>query len=222
MDFSLDHKDDPQNIVVDLSMAKTPLELILGAGKCMERTLPWLRECKDTTLVVNGVMLECITIVGLIDRARTAREFSYAPYSHFNVGAAILAENTAGKRLIVGGCNVENAAYGSTMCAERTAAYNAVSRGYRRFHAYAVVGGFDDSVPKALRKQAQTEFITPCGSCRQVTNEFDANPCVVILAKDTGEVLMTTLDYLLPSSFGPRSLGVNASEYHRRASHNEV
>jgi len=216
MDHTSDHKENPTNIIADLSAAKTALELILLAGKGMERTLPWLRGGKDMTLSINGVLLEAVIIVELIDRARAAREFSYAPYSHFNVGAAILAGNTTGERRIIGGCNVENAAYGSTVCAERTAAFKAVSEGFRKFHAYAVVGGFDDSMSKALRQLAQEEFITPCGSCRQVTNEFEANPCAVILARDTGEVLMTTLDYLLPSGFGPRSLGVDASTYHRR------
>lgn len=85
----------------------------------------------------------------------------------------------------------------------------------RKFHAYAVVGGFDDSIPKAIRRAAQKEYITPCGSCRQVTNEFEANPCLVIIARDTGEVLITTLEYLLPCGFGPRSLGVEASQYDR-------
>ncbi len=215
MDHRSDHKDAPEHIVADLSAAKTPLELIMLAGKGMERSLPELRRWKDATLNVNGVLLETVTIVELIDRARAAREHSYAPYSHFNVGAAILAGNTIGERLIIGGCNVENAAYGSTVCAERTAAFKAVSEGFRKFFAYAVVGGFDDSMSKALRVLAQKNYITPCGSCRQVTNEFEANPCAVILARDTGEVLLTTLEYLLPSGFGPRSLGVDASEYGR-------
>ncbi|OGZ10743.1 MAG: hypothetical protein A3D65_01605 [Candidatus Lloydbacteria bacterium RIFCSPHIGHO2_02_FULL_50_13] len=169
------------------------------------------------TLGINGVLLETATIVELIDRARAARDNSYAPYSHFNVGAAILAGNTKGERMIIGGCNVENAAYGDTICAERTAALKAVSEGFRKFFAYAVVGGFDNSMSKILRRLAQKNYITPCGSCRQVTNEFDANPCLVILARDTGEVLMTTLDRLLPAGFGPRSLGVDATIYHRLA-----
>lgn len=219
MDHSLDHNGAPQNVVSDLSAAKTALELIMLAGKGMEKTLPWLHGSRDTTLSINGVLLEAVTIVELIDRARAAREHSYAPYSHFNVGAAILAENTKGEQLIIGGCNVENAAYGSTVCAERTAAFKAVSEGFRKFLAYAVVGGFDDSMSKTLRELAQKEYITPCGSCRQVTNEFDANPCAVILARDTGEVLMTTLDYLLPSGFGPRSFGVEAVAYHRHVAH---
>lgn len=215
MDHSPDHKENPMQLAKDLCAADRVMELIMGAGKGMERTLPWLRACKDATLSVNGVLLETATIVELIDRARAARDNSYAPYSHFNVGAAILAGNTKGERRIIGGCNVENAAYGSTICAERTAAFKAVSEGFRKFFAYAVVGGFDDSMSKAYRRLAQKQYITPCGSCRQVTNEFDANPCAVILVRDTGEVLMTTLDYLLPSGFGPRSLGVDASTYHR-------
>lgn len=215
MNFSLDHKENPANIAADLCAAKTALELILLAQKGMQCSLPELRANNGESITLNGVVLDVVTIVELIDRARGARDNSYAPYSHFNVGAAILAGSTKGERRIFGGCNVENAAYGSTVCAERTAAFKAVSEGFRQFFAYAVVGGFDDSMTKTLRKLAQKEYITPCGSCRQVTNEFDANPCAVILARDTGEVLMTTLEYLLPSGFGPRSLGVDASSYHR-------
>jgi cytidine deaminase len=215
VNFSPDHKENPMNIAADLSAAKTALELILLAQKGTQCSLPELRASNEKTITINGVVLETGTIIELIERARAARDNSYAPYSHFNVGAAILAGNTKGERRIFGGCNVENAAYGSTVCAERTAAFKAVSEGFRKFFAYAVVGGFDDSMTKALRKLAQKEYITPCGSCRQVTNEFDANPCAVILARDTGEVLMTTLEYLLPSGFGPRSLGVDASSYHR-------
>jgi cytidine deaminase len=215
MDFRIEHKGAPEQIVIDLSAAKSAIELAILAGKGRETSLPQLRGGEEQEVVLNGATLEVVTIIELIERARHARENSYAPYSHFNVGAAILAGNTTGERRIFGGCNVENAAYGDTICAERTAALKAVSDGFRKFLAYAVVGGFDDTMPKNLRRLAQKEYITPCGSCRQVTNEFDANPCLVILARDTGEVLMTTLNYLLPSGFGPRSLGVDASAYQR-------
>src|SRR3989344_8812808 len=170
MDHKLDHKENPEHVITDLSAATSALEDIVLAGKGMERTLPFLRGCKDMTLGINGVLLETATIVELIDRARAAREHSYAPYSHFNVGAAILAGNIKGERLIVGGCNVENAAYGSTVCAERTAAFSAVKEGFRRVYAYAVVGGFDDSTPRRLRAIAQRGYVTPCGPCQQVTN----------------------------------------------------
>lgn len=215
MDHALGHKDSPERLLVDLGAAKNAIELVLGAGRGMERHLPLLRSMSQPTIEINGVSLEVPTVIELIDRARAAREYSYAPYSRFNVGAAILAGNKTGERRIFGGCNVENAAYGSTVCAERTASFKAVSEGFRKFFAYAVVGGFDDSKPGKLRKLAQRSYITPCGPCRQVTNEFEADPCVVILARDGGEVLLTTLDYLLPSGFGPRSLGIEAGSYDR-------
>ena len=110
---------------------------------------------------------------------------------------------------------MENAAYSPTFCAECTAAVKAVSDGYRRFRAYAVVGGFDDSMPQSLRDAAANDYITPCGRCRQVTKEFEEDPCMVIVAKDTGLILITTLEFLLPVGFGPKSLGVNAFSYTR-------
>ena len=217
MDHRLDHVGAPENVVSDLSVAKNGLELIMLAGKGIERTLPQLRASLQAKIVISDeAVLEVVTVVELIDRARAAREHSYAPYSHFNVGAAILAGNIKGERLIVGGCNVENAAYGSTVCAERTAAFSAVKEGFRRFYAYAVVGGFDDSTPRRLRAIAQRGYVTPCGPCQQVTNEFEEPNCAVILARDTGEVLITTLGYL-PAGFGPRALGVRASDYDRHS-----
>ncbi|KKU78720.1 MAG: Cytidine deaminase [Parcubacteria group bacterium GW2011_GWA2_47_7] len=134
---------------------------------------------------------------------------------HFNVGAAILATNAKGERRIISGCNIENAAYGSTMCAERTATFSAVKDGFRRLIAYAVVGGFDASMPRALRKASGATYITPCGNCRQVTNEFGAHHCMVILAREEGSVFITTLEYLLPAGFGPQALGVDAEDYQR-------
>ena len=160
-------------------------------------------------------MLGGCRIIELIEKARAGRKNSYAPYSHFNVGAAIYSENSEGTEKIFNGCNVENAAFGSTVCAERVAAFKSVSAGYRKFQAYAVVGDFDHSMPKKLRQSAQNEYIAPCGECRQVTNEFDAIPCAVILARDTGRVLMTTLEFMLPIGFGPKNMGVNALQYDR-------
>ncbi|MBI2023068.1 cytidine deaminase [Candidatus Giovannonibacteria bacterium] len=169
----------------------------------------------DKILEVNSYRVTYGEISELVAGARKAREFSYAPYSHFNVGASIFAENKSGLFARIGGCNVENASYGETKCAERVAAFKAVSEGFRKFHAFAVVGGFDDSISKDIRRAAQKEYITPCGACRQVTNEFEANPCLVIIARDTGEVLITTLQYLFPCGFGPRSLGMDPARYDR-------
>jgi cytidine deaminase len=216
MDFRFDHKDSPENIIADLQACRSAMELIIKAGKGMEIALPILRKSNEGILEINSSRHSYERIVSLILEAREAREFSYAPYSHFNVGAAILAENNKGEKAVIGGCNVENASYGNTICAERTAAFTAVRMGFRKFHAYAVVGGFDFSVPKEIQKAAQKEYITPCGSCRQVTNEFEANPCLVVIARDTGEILITTLEYMLPCGFGPRSLGVEAHQYGRR------
>ncbi len=159
--------------------------------------------------------IESRTVKELIRGAREARELSYAPYSHFNVGCAALAENTTGDRKMFKGCNVENASYGATLCAERTSVPSAVSNGYRKVLAYAVVGGFDYSMSDELRKAADEDFITPCGNCRQVTKEFEADPCFVIMAKDKGEVMITQMEYILPLGFGPKSLGADVNQYSR-------
>lgn len=125
----------------------------------------------------------------LLERAAGARLRAYAPYSRFQVGAALL---TAGGR-VVEGCNVENASYGLTNCAERTAVYRAVAEGEREFAAIAVVA--DTPGPAS-----------PCGACRQVLAEF--NPQMkVILANLRGEVRVTTVAELLPGAFSPQDLG---------------
>ena len=112
-------------------------------------------------------------------------KMAYAPYSHFQVGAAVLAES--GK--IYGGANVENASYGATVCAERSAIFAAVNAGERNLKAIAV-----------------TE--TPCGVCRQVMREFcDPKAFKVIVGKSTDDFKVFTLDELLPESFGPECLG---------------
>ena len=98
----------------------------------------------------------------MIDLAIEQLNFSYTPYSHFKVGAALL---TRGGKLY-GGCNIENAAYGPTNCAERTAFFKAVSEGERQFDAICIVGGKDGVL---------TEYAAPCGVCRQVMMEF-CNP----------------------------------------------
>ena len=118
----------------------------------------------------------------LLEAALVARERAYAPYSKFLVGAAVRAES--GK--IYTGCNVENASYGLTVCAERNALFNAVGVGERKFTALCVVGETE-------------EPISPCGACRQVMAEFKV-PCI-ILANLKGDVKEYTLEELLPLSF---------------------
>lgn len=124
----------------------------------------------------------------LIKKAKEARENSYSPYSNFAVGAALLTEE--GK--IFTGCNVENAVYGLSNCAERTAIFKAVSEGYRRFTAIAVVADTD-------------EVCKPCGSCRQVFIEF--NPDMeVIMSNLNGDVEIKKAVQLLPGSFSRKQL----------------
>jgi len=123
----------------------------------------------------------------LLEMARAAREFAYTPYSGYKVGAALLASD--GK--VFTGCNIENAAYGNTMCAERTALFKAVSGGTRSFTAIAIAAS--GSAP------------FPCGACRQSLYEFA--PGLRVLVTWDGNIRETTLAALLPEGFGPSSLG---------------
>ena len=128
----------------------------------------------------------------LMQLAVEARKMSYAPYSHFHVGAALLGKS--GKAYT--GCNVENAGYSSTNCAERTAVFKAVSEGEREFVAIAIVGGKEEEL---------AEFCAPCGVCRQVLAEFcDGDFRVVLGTPDN--LTVTTLAELLPYSFGKNDL----------------
>lgn len=124
----------------------------------------------------------------LLLKAVEAREFAYTPYSNHKVGAALLGKS--GKIYL--GCNVENAAYTPTNCAERTAVFKAVSEGEREFSAIAVVGGLGDTL---------SELCAPCGVCRQVLNEFCDGSLKVILGTPE-KITVTTLAELLPYSFG--------------------
>ncbi len=126
----------------------------------------------------------------LIKEALKAKQFSYAPYSGFHVGAALL---TKGQKIYTG-CNIENAAYTPTNCAERTAVFKAVSEGEREFEAIAIVGD-------------KEECLAPCGVCRQVLTEF-VNPkeFAVIMAGSGGKYEKRTLEELFPSSFSPADL----------------
>ena len=118
---------------------------------------------------------------------------SYAPYSHFHVGAALLAKD--GK--IWTGCNIENAAYGPSNCAERTAVFKAVSEGSREFSAIAIMGGMEDENGNVKIE----DFCSPCGVCRQVLAEFCDKDFKIILANGKGEQKICTLGELLPLSF---------------------
>ena len=129
----------------------------------------------------------------LIKTAIEMTKMSYVPYSHFHVGAALLDKN--GK--VWTGCNIENAAYGPSNCAERTAVFKAVSEGVRNFEAIAVVGGLED---ESGNPQIQ-DFCPPCGVCRQVLSEFCTRDFKIILANGKGEQKVFTLAELLPESF---------------------
>lgn len=124
----------------------------------------------------------------LIQKALDMLNFSYAPYSHFHVGAALLSK----KGKVYGGCNIENAAYGPSNCAERTAIFKAVSEGEKEFEAIVIVGGMEGKVK---------DFCPPCGVCRQVMREFCAQDFKIILAKSVKEYKEFTLAQLLPESF---------------------
>ena len=129
----------------------------------------------------------------LINEAIAMTERSYAPYSHFHVGAALLGKD--GK--VYTGCNVENAAYGPSNCAERTAVFKAVSEGCREFEAIAIAGGLEDSNGKPQIK----DFCPPCGVCRQVLSEFCNKDFKIFLTDGTDNIKEFTLGELLPESF---------------------
>lgn len=124
----------------------------------------------------------------LVEAARRARKQAYAPYSNYQVGAAL---RTATGRIFTG-CNIENAAYGVTVCAERVAVFKAISEGEKDLVALAVAASGDD-------------MASPCGTCRQVLYEF-APDLILYLTGSTGSIESTTLKQLLPRAFGPAHL----------------
>ncbi|SFU46050.1 cytidine deaminase [Butyrivibrio sp. INlla21] len=130
----------------------------------------------------------------LITYALNMRAFSYTPYSHFNVGAALLA----GDDRVYTGCNIENASYTPTICAERTAFFKAVSEGVKDFKAIAIVGGH--------RGEDELDYCFPCGVCRQVMSEFCRDNFLVIIAKSVDEYKTFSLPEILPERFGPKDL----------------
>lgn len=131
----------------------------------------------------------------LIRAAFAAREYAYTPYSHFKVGAALLANNGS----VYTGCNIECATFSPTNCAERTALFKAVSEGVREFAAIAVVGAKDGAPDDAL-------VTSPCGVCRQMLYEFGGPGLVVIMAKSEDDWREMTLGELLPLGFGPEKV----------------
>lgn len=133
-------------------------------------------------------------VVKLIADALEAREMAYTPYSHYHVGAALL---TAEGNVYQGG-NIENASYGATNCAERTAFFKAVSEGARDFKAIAIAGGIEGQEP--------IDYAYPCGICRQVMQEFCKDDFQVIVAKNEEEYQCYSLAELLPFGFGGESI----------------
>ncbi|MBR0355930.1 MAG: cytidine deaminase [Clostridia bacterium] len=128
----------------------------------------------------------------LLDKAQEARDHSYAPYSHYHVGAALLTADGQ----IYQGCNIENAGFTPTICAERTAFFKAIYDGHRVFRAIAVIATGE-------------EMGFPCGVCRQVMAEFCDKDFIIVTAnRDRTKVDMSDFQTLLPHSFGPKDLDV--------------
>ena len=129
----------------------------------------------------------------LVKTAIEMTNMSYVPYSHFHVGAALL--DKSGK--VWTGCNIENAAYGPSNCAERTAVFKAVSEGHKDLVAIAIAGG---------KRDGDLQYCAPCGVCRQVMREFCNSSFRIYLAKSAQDYKEFTLGELLPESFGPENL----------------
>ena len=126
----------------------------------------------------------------LIEKAIEVRELAYAPYSKFKVGAAVMMEDNS----IYTGCNIENASFGATNCAERTAIFKAVSEGKTTVKAVAVIGDVNS-------------YTYPCGICRQVIVEFAEGPEIpIIIIKNKNEYIKKTLEEILPGSFSKKDL----------------
>ena len=129
------------------------------------------------------------TIKNLISKAIDAKNYAYAPYSNYKVGAALLADNDE----VYTGCNIENSAYSPTNCAERTAFFKAVSEGNRKFKAIAITGGENNK---------EGSFCSPCGVCMQVMTEFcDIETFKIMLANSENDYVIYTLKQLMPLAF---------------------
>ncbi len=162
---------------------------LMGYDHMTDTDKPVMRAMEEKALAAIGLTREedAVTDEKLLEMAVGMLERSYVPYSHYPVGAALLAKDGR----IFTGCNVENAAYGNTMCAERTALFKAVSEGAREFAAIAIA--------------AKNSAPFPCGACRQSLYEFA--PDMRVMVTWDGNVRKTTLRALLPEGFGPSSLG---------------
>lgn len=135
-------------------------------------------------------METAISAGDLIEAAAQARRLAYAPYSHYTVGAALLTEDGG----VYCGGNIENASYGASNCAERTAFFRAVSEGRRKFTAIAIVGGMEG--------QAPVDYAWPCGICRQVMQEFCEGDFRIYAGRNREDYRECTLEQLLPFGFG--------------------
>ena len=148
---------------------------------------------------MSGAKLPKAEAAALIRAAFAAREYAYVPYSRFAVGAALREQGGQGR--VFAGCNIENASYTPTNCAERTALFKAVSEGARQFDAIAIVG--------SKLGERNTLVTGPCGVCRQALYEFGGPALIVIMAKSEDDYIETTLGELLPYGFGPQNLDVD-------------
>lgn len=140
--------------------------------------------------------MEKAEIQSLIRDAFEAQKFAYVPYSRFHVGAALQGKNGT----VYKGCNIENAGYTPTNCAERTALFKAVSEGVTEFTDIAIVGSLDG--------KKNTLVTGPCGVCRQALYEFCGPRLRVLMAKSEDDYIETTLGDLLPYGFGPTNLEI--------------
>lgn len=145
-------------------------------------------------ICMSEIENEKCKIEELIQSALDARKIAYAPYSHYLVGAALC---TADGKVYQGG-NIENASYGATNCAERTAFFRAVSAGERDFLAIAIAGGMEGEEPR--------DYAYPCGICRQVMQEFADADFLIIVAKSVQDYKIYRLEEILPFGFGGKSI----------------
>jgi cytidine deaminase len=143
--------------------------------------------------ILRRFIVDKIKIKELIKKAIDAKEYAYVPYSNFRVGAALLTKDGQ----IITGCNIENASFSPTNCAERTAIFKAVSEGKKDFEAIAICGG---------DKSNKGEYCPPCGVCRQVMLEFCDNNFKVILANNEEDYIVYDLEELTPCSFKKSNL----------------
>ena len=143
----------------------------------------------------------------LLDEAEKAMESAYNPYSKFYVGAALLTDDGN----MISGSNVENSAYGSTICAERSAILRANAMGYRNFREIAIIAKGED-----FKTQ---EVSAPCGACRQVLYEMsqisEENMKIILSTTDKEKIILTTINELLPLAFGPKDVGIDVKKYQR-------